>query len=56
MSNNKRRKACIGKTAVVREGVTDHPCRHGRVEKMLTCILPVEHAQDAVATSDERDA
>ncbi|KAK9359532.1 zinc-binding loop region of homing endonuclease-domain-containing protein [Lipomyces starkeyi] len=55
-SNNLKRKACIGKTAVVREGVTDHQCPHGRVEKMRTCILPVEHGQDAMATSEERDA
>ncbi|KAK9242183.1 zinc-binding loop region of homing endonuclease-domain-containing protein, partial [Lipomyces tetrasporus] len=51
-SNNFKRKACIGKTAVVREGDTDHPCPHGRVEKMRTCVLPVEYA---VATSKERD-
>ncbi|KAJ8102046.1 zinc-binding loop region of homing endonuclease-domain-containing protein [Lipomyces tetrasporus] len=55
-TNNHRRKTCIGKTAVVREGATDHPCPHGSVEKMRTCILPVEHGQDAVATSEERDA
>ncbi|KAK9372074.1 zinc-binding loop region of homing endonuclease-domain-containing protein, partial [Lipomyces chichibuensis] len=51
-SNKFKRKACIGKKAVVREGDTDHPCPHGRVEKMRTCVLPVVYA---VATTKERD-
>ncbi|KAK9245419.1 zinc-binding loop region of homing endonuclease-domain-containing protein [Lipomyces tetrasporus] len=49
-SNNLKRKACKGKAVVVRDGVTDHPCPHGSVEKMRQCILPVEHGQDAVGT------
>ncbi|KAK9359166.1 zinc-binding loop region of homing endonuclease-domain-containing protein [Lipomyces starkeyi] len=55
-SNNCKRRTCIGKMAVVREGVTDNPCPHGSVEKMCTCILPVEYGQDAVAICEERDA
>ncbi|KAK9246401.1 zinc-binding loop region of homing endonuclease-domain-containing protein [Lipomyces tetrasporus] len=42
ISNNHKRKTCIGKTAIVRDGVTYHACPHGSVEKMRTCILPVE--------------
>ncbi|KAK9361958.1 zinc-binding loop region of homing endonuclease-domain-containing protein [Lipomyces starkeyi] len=55
-STNCKRKACKGKAVVVRDGVTDHPCPHGSVEKMRQCILPVEHGQDAVANSEEPDA
>ncbi|KAK9316353.1 hypothetical protein V1522DRAFT_341341, partial [Lipomyces starkeyi] len=55
-STNCKRKACRGKAVVVRDGVTDHPCPHGSVEKMRQCILPVEHGQDAVANSEEPDA
>ncbi|KAK9483444.1 zinc-binding loop region of homing endonuclease-domain-containing protein [Lipomyces starkeyi] len=56
-TNNQRRRICNGQKILIHDGfIADHPCPHGSVEKMRTCILPAEHGQDAVATSVERGA
>ncbi|KAJ8101481.1 zinc-binding loop region of homing endonuclease-domain-containing protein [Lipomyces tetrasporus] len=51
-SDNRKRMDCKGKTILVCEGITYHPCVHGRVEMMHKCILPVQEVQDIVSNND----
>ncbi|KAK9481776.1 zinc-binding loop region of homing endonuclease-domain-containing protein [Lipomyces starkeyi] len=39
--NNLRRRTCVGHKVVLYGSFECHPCRHGEVEKMRKCILPL---------------
>jgi hypothetical protein len=39
--NNLRRRTCVGHKVVLYGSFEYHPCRHGEVEKMRKCILPL---------------
>ncbi|KAK9313329.1 hypothetical protein V1524DRAFT_417329 [Lipomyces starkeyi] len=40
ISDSWKRRACKGKTIVVRDGIRTHPCVHGGDENKYKCILP----------------
>ncbi|KAK9368605.1 zinc-binding loop region of homing endonuclease-domain-containing protein [Lipomyces kononenkoae] len=50
----RKRKECKGKTILVRDGIIDHPCGHGGVDRMHKCILPVQDAPDKMPNSREQ--
>ncbi|KAK9363583.1 zinc-binding loop region of homing endonuclease-domain-containing protein [Lipomyces starkeyi] len=50
--SNSRRRTCNGHTILVGDGFSYHPCAHGTVEKMLKCILPVQHLQVTMPNGD----
>ncbi|KAK9482994.1 zinc-binding loop region of homing endonuclease-domain-containing protein [Lipomyces starkeyi] len=52
-SDNRKRQACNGKTIVVCEGFTDHPCVHGDVDGLHKCMLPVQHRQHSMSNSED---
>ncbi|KAK9493433.1 zinc-binding loop region of homing endonuclease-domain-containing protein [Lipomyces doorenjongii] len=53
-TNNQRRKICNGQKILAHDGFCYHPCRHGRVEKLRKCILPVHHLEDNTPNSGEQ--
>ncbi|KAK9255375.1 zinc-binding loop region of homing endonuclease-domain-containing protein, partial [Lipomyces tetrasporus] len=53
-SDSCKRRACKGKTTIVRDGIRTHPCVHGGDESKYKCILPERWMQDTAPKGDEQ--
>ncbi|KAK9386856.1 hypothetical protein V1515DRAFT_580554 [Lipomyces mesembrius] len=52
-SDNRKRQSCKGKTIIVYQGFTAHPCEHGSVDGLHKCILPAQNRHDPLPNSEE---